>query len=117
MSNQAGLDHPAGVAIIAMNGRFPGAENLAAFWQNLCDKMVSISHFSDEELVASGIAEELLATPNYVKARGIINDIDLFDAAFFGLTPRDAELTDPQHRLLMECAWEAFEMAGYDPEK
>ena len=102
------------IAIVGMGGRFPGAENVHEFWRNLCDGVESVRFFSDEELLQSGVSPELLKHPDCVKAKAILDDIDMFDAPFFGFTPRDAEITDPQHRLFLECAWEALEDAGYD---
>jgi len=101
------------IAVIGMAGRFPGAKNLEQFWQNLCDGVESIKFFTDEELLAKGNDEELLADPNYVKAEAVLDDIEMFDASFFGFTPREASLMDPQHRLFLEHAWEALENAGY----
>ncbi|MEM6613080.1 MAG: polyketide synthase, partial [Cyanobacteria bacterium P01_C01_bin.72] len=106
-----------GVAIIGMAGRFPGAVNIEAFWQNLRDGVESLSLFKDEELLAAGIPEALVNDSNYVKVGGILEDVDLFDAAFFDLNPKEAELTDPQHRLFLETAWSALENAGYDSTK
>jgi phthiocerol/phenolphthiocerol synthesis type-I polyketide synthase E len=103
-----------GVAIIGMSGRFPGAVNIEQFWKNLCAGVESISFFSDQELENSGVPPAELRASNYVKARGVLDDIEMFDASFFGYTPREAEIIDPQHRLFLECAWEAFENAGYD---
>jgi len=103
-----------GVAIIGMSGRFPGARSVAEFWQNQLQGIEAISQFTVEELEVPN-AIELAKQPNYVKARGILCDIDLFDADFFGMLPREAELTDPQQRLFLECCWETFEDAGYDP--
>src|SRR5947209_4920334 len=97
-----------------MTGRFPGASTLEQFWDNLRNGVESISFFSDEELTEAGVPPHLLQNPKYVKARPILTDIEYFDAAFFGYSPREAELLDPQHRLFLECAWEALEMAGYD---
>ncbi len=105
-----------GIAIIGMAGRFPGAKNIDEFWHNLREGIESISRFSDEELAASGIDKEVLNQPNYVKAGAILEDIEWFDAAFFGFNPREAAMTDPQHRLFLECAWEALENAGYNSE-
>jgi acyl transferase domain-containing protein/acyl carrier protein len=105
------------IAIIGMAGRFPGAKNIAEFWQNLRDGIESISSFTDEEIIASGIASTTLQNFNYVKAGAVLDDIDLFDAAFFEINPKEAEITDPQHRLFLECAWEALEDAGYDPQR
>ncbi|MDZ8184115.1 MAG: SDR family NAD(P)-dependent oxidoreductase [Nostoc sp. ChiSLP02] len=104
------------IAIIGINGRFPGANNVERFWENLRDGVESISRFTDEELLAAGVEPSLLNDPNYVKAGSIIEGIELFDAAFFGYTPREAEITDPQHRMFLESAWEALESAGYDSE-
>ena len=105
--------HPeTGIAIIGMAGRFPGARDLDLFWQNLKAGVESVRHFSDDELDAPAA---LLATPGFVKARAIIDDVDMFDADFFGMQPREAAYTDPQHRLLLETAWQALENAGCDP--
>jgi len=106
-----------GIAVIGMSGRFPGAKTIEEFWLNLRNGVESVSFFSDEELKVSGVDPALLSHPNYVKAKAIIEDFDWFDAEFFGLNPREAELTDPQQRLFLECAWEALENAAYDPYK
>ena len=105
------------IAIIGMGGRFPGAANPDQLWQHLKERVESIRHFTDEELIAAGNDPDLVANPNYVKAQGIVGDVELFDAGFFGYNPRSAELTDPQHRVFLECAWEAMENAGYDTER
>ncbi len=105
------------IAIIAMSGRFPGARTANELWRNLVDRVESIHRFTDEELLAAGIDAEMVANPNYIKAKGILGDIEMFDASFFGHNPRSAELTDPQHRVFLECAWEALELAGYDPDR
>ncbi|HEV3192419.1 MAG TPA: type I polyketide synthase, partial [Polyangiaceae bacterium] len=104
------------MAIIGMAGRFPGAADVQTFWTNLRDGVESIHFFSDEELVAAGELPERLRAPSYVKACGRLADIDKFDAFFFGVSPRDAAVFDPQHRFFLECAWEAFEDAGYVAE-
>lgn len=104
------------IAIIGLACRFPGARSPEEFWQNIQDGVESLTCFSDDELASSGIDAELLADPNYVKVRGTLENIEYFDAAFFGYTPREAEVMDPQCRLFLECAWEALERAGYDPE-
>jgi len=104
------------LALIGMSGRFPGARSVEAFWSNIAGGVKSIRFFSDEELLAAGADPALLRRSNYVKAGTVIEDIDRFDATFFGFTPREAEIMDPQHRLFLECAWEALERAGYDPE-
>jgi amino acid adenylation domain-containing protein/non-ribosomal peptide synthase protein (TIGR01720 family) len=108
-------ERSASVAIVGMAGRFPGARDLAGFWANLAAGVESIRFFSDEELRAAGVAEETLRDPSYVKAKGFLDEAEGFDAAFFGLLPRDAELMDPQHRVFLECAWEALEDAGCEP--
>jgi acyl transferase domain-containing protein len=100
------------VAIIGMAGRFPGARNIDEFWRNLCDGVESISFFTEEELRSAGEASSVIKDPHYVGARGILEGVELFDASFFGFYPREAQLMDPQHRLFLECAWEALEDAG-----
>jgi len=103
------------LAIIGMACRFPGAENPEQFWQKLRDGEELISSFTDEELLAAGATPELLAHPDFVKAGGFMEGVELFDASFFGYSPREAELLDPQQRHFLECAWEALESAGYEP--
>ena len=100
-----------------MAARFPGADSVEAFWQNLCEGKESISRFSDEQLLASGVDAALLSHPDYVKAGGVLSEIEQFDASFFGFSPREAKTLDPQIRLFMECAWQALEHAGCNPEK
>jgi acyl transferase domain-containing protein len=107
------IDSPNAVAIIGMSGRFPGARDLGQFWQNLAGGVESVKFFSDEELLAAGVPGELVHNPEYVKAAPVLDDVDLFDARFFQFSPREATITDPQHRLMLECAWEAMEHAGY----
>jgi amino acid adenylation domain-containing protein len=104
----------AGVAIVGMSGRFPGARNVAEFWANQLAGIEGISHFSVEELDIAN-ARATAANPNYIRARAVLPDIDLFDADFFNILPREAALIDPQHRLFLECCWEALEDAGHDP--
>jgi amino acid adenylation domain-containing protein len=103
-----------GIAIVGMAGRFPGAATVAEFWKNQLAGIESISHFRVEELEVQGAAE-LARNPNYVKARSVIDGADLFDADFFGIYPREAELMDPQQRIFLECCWQALEDGGYDP--
>jgi acyl transferase domain-containing protein/thioesterase domain-containing protein/acyl carrier protein len=105
-----------GIAIIGMAGSFPGARNVTEFWRNLRDGIESITFFTDEELQAAGIEPALLNYTNYVKAKGLVEGIDLFDAEFFGFSPKEAEIMDPQQRLFLECAWEALENAGYSSD-
>lgn len=101
------------IAVIGMSGRFPGAQNIEAFWQNLRDGIESISVFTDQQLITAGVDPDTLHQPNYVRAGAVLDDIDKFDASFFGYSPREAQITDPQQRLFLECAWEALEDAGY----
>jgi acyl transferase domain-containing protein len=105
-----------GVAVIGMVGRFPGARDLDEYWRNIRDGVESITFFSDEHLQAAGIDAQTLKYPGYVKARGVVEDVDLFDAGFFGYSHRDALLMDPQQRVFLQCSWEALEAAGYDPK-
>lgn len=104
------------IAIIGMSGRFPGAKNISQFWSNLQAGIESIDFFSDEEIIGSGVEPALVKKPDYVKASGVLSDIDQFDAQFFDFSAKEAAITDPQHRLFTECAWEALENAGYDPQ-
>src|SRR5882724_5585570 len=106
-----------GIAIVGLAARFPGAPDAHAFWRNLRDGVEAISFFSGEELSAAGVDPRELADPHYVPAKGVLDGADRFDAAFFGLTPREAEVMDPQHRVFLECAWEALEDAGCDPRR
>ena len=103
-----------GIAIIGMSGRFPGARSVAEFWSNQLAGIEGISQFTVEELEIPNAAATA-ANPNYVKARSMLKDVDLFDADFFSILPKEAALIDPQHRLFLECCWEAFEDSGYDP--
>ncbi|HEX8127478.1 MAG TPA: type I polyketide synthase, partial [Pyrinomonadaceae bacterium] len=104
------------IAVIGMAGRFPGARNVEKFWENICAGRESITFFSEEELIARGVDARTLDAFGYVKAEAVLDDVELFDASFFGFTPREAETTDPQHRLFLEHAWEALESAGYEAE-
>lgn len=105
------------IAIIGMAGQFPGASNLTQYWQNLRDGVEAISFFSEEELREAGVASELLQRSDYIKAGTLLDHAEDFDASFFNITPKDAQIMDPQHRLFLECAWEALESAGYDPKQ
>uniref|UniRef100_A0A486XLP6 Malonyl CoA-acyl carrier protein transacylase n=1 Tax=Rheinheimera sp. BAL341 TaxID=1708203 RepID=A0A486XLP6_9GAMM len=101
------------VAIIGISCRFPGAENHNQYWENLRDGVESIKRFSDQELSDAGVSTEDLADPNYVKANPQLADVDKIDAQFFSMTPHEAKHTDPQHRLMLECVYNALEDAGY----
>ena len=105
------------IAIVGMAGRFPGAPNLRHFWNNLRNGVESVRRLSDEELLAAGVRPEDIANPDYVKAAPTLDGVDQFDAPFFGFSPRDASIMDPQHRHFLECTWEALESAGHPPDQ
>ncbi|MFI5957624.1 SDR family NAD(P)-dependent oxidoreductase [Cryptosporangium sp. NPDC051539] len=111
MLDQRIRDHD--IAIIAMSGRFPGAADVPSLWKNLENGVESFTTFTDEELRAAGVSEALISNPDYVKVRPVLDDVRGFDAQFFGYSPREAELADPQQRLFVECVWEALEYGGY----
>jgi len=108
--------HKQVIAIIGMSGRFPGAKNVPEFWDKIKQGVELITQFTDKELLASGISKSLLKNEKYVKAKGYLPNIDQFDTNFFNFNPNEARITDPQQRLFLECAWEAFEDAGYNPK-
>jgi len=110
MSNE--LDH---VAIVGMAARLPGAPHLGQFWENLAAGVESITRYSRDELLEAGNRAEEIDHPEYVPVRGALTGTDLFDAAYFGYSAREAELIDPQQRIFLECAHEALEDAGLDP--
>ena len=105
------------IAIVGMACRFPGAHTVEAFWRNLRDGVESLTELSDDELLAAGVRADEMARDAYVRRASVIDGIEDFDAPFFGYTPLEASIMDPQQRLFLECAWEAFEQAGYDPER
>ncbi len=107
---------PGAIAVIGMAGRFPGANTPDALWELVRHGREAIRALSDAELRAAGVPDELLANPGYVRAAATLDGMDEFDAGFFGFSPRDAAIMDPQHRHFLECAWEALESAGYTPE-
>jgi phthiocerol/phenolphthiocerol synthesis type-I polyketide synthase E len=116
-ANRDDLQDSPDVAVIGIAGRFPKAGTVQEFWRNLCDGVESISFYSDEELLSFGFDQGVVQDPNFVKAASAIENFDKFDASFFGYSPREAELLDPQHRIFLECAWEALESAGCDPDR
>ncbi|WP_222870843.1 non-ribosomal peptide synthetase/type I polyketide synthase, partial [Micromonospora sp. MP36] len=103
------------IAVVGMACRFPGARTLDEYWHNIRAGVESVQEFTVEEMLADGADPSRLDDPAYVRAGTYLPGIDEFDAAFFGITPREAQTLDPQHRLLLECAWHALEHAGYDP--
>ena len=104
------------IAIVGLACRFPGARNADQFWQNLENGLESVAFFSDEELKSSGVSAHLLDDPRYVRAKAVVDEIEFFDASFFGFSPREAQILDPQHRFFLECAWEALENSGYSAQ-
>ncbi len=104
------------VAVISMSGRFPGANSIDELWEVLKAGKETTTFFTDDEL-AQSIPQSLKDNPNYVKARGVVADVKGFDAAFFGITPKMAEIMDPQQRMFLEISWEALERSGYVPGK
>ncbi len=107
-----------GIAIIGMAGRFPGAEGIEELWANLVAGRETVTLFTDAELAESGSDPAALRRMGrYVPARGVLRDADCFDAAFFGIHPKEAEVMDPQHRVFLEASWTALERAGYPPSR
>jgi acyl transferase domain-containing protein len=104
------------IAIIGLAARLPGAADVDQFWSNLRSGVESVTTFNDDQLLSAGVDPALLNLSNYVKAGVLLDGIETFDASFFGYTPREAELLDPQHRIFLECAWEALESSGYQPD-
>ncbi len=103
------------IAIVGMAAHLPGAENVQAYWRNLRDGVESIRTLTREELLAAGEAPHLIDRPDYVPAAAVLDGFERFDAEFFGLSPKEAAIMDPQHRQFLECAWEAMEQAGHVP--
>lgn len=115
---RAGDASPLGepIAVVAMAGRFPGAGDIEAFWRNLCEGRDTISRFAPGE-IDPGVPADERNDPAYVAARGVVDGVELFDAAFFGISPKEAELMDPQQRVFMELCWECLERAGHVPDR
>ena len=105
------------IAVIGLSCRFPGADHAEAFWRNLRDGVCSIHSFSDAELQQAGIPADIYHRDDYVKAGAILDHVDQFDAAFWGISKREAVYMDPQHRLFLEACWQALEDAGYPPSQ
>ena len=114
MSNDPDQDNK--IAIIGQAARLPSAHNVAQFWDMLDAGRIGTTQLSDEALLAAGVSRAKLADPNYVKAANIMPDMECFDAGFWGFSPKEASILDPQHRHFLECAYEAFEDAGHMPE-
>ena len=105
------------IAIVGMAARLPGARNVREYWRNLVDGVESIQRFSDEELLAAGESSTRLKRPNYVPASGALQDMEMFDGEFFGFSPKESAIVDPQHRHFLEVCWEALEDASVMPER
>ncbi|MFM1873577.1 MAG: Phthiocerol/phenolphthiocerol synthesis polyketide synthase type PpsE [Planctomycetota bacterium] len=103
------------IAVIGMAARLPDAPTIGEFWRNLVTGKESVRAFGDEELSARGVAAKTLRDPRYVKSGVVLDGFDEFDAEFFGFSPQEAAIMDPQHRVFLECAWEAIEDAGHPP--
>jgi len=113
---ETSLDEGA-VAIIGLAGRFPGVHTVDTFWRNIQQGKEAITFLTDEQIRTARVPEEEFQHPDSVRACSPLADIEYFDASFFGYTPREAQLMDPQQRLFLECAWTALEHAGYDPDR
>jgi len=105
------------IAIVGMAGRFPGAPDVDELWRRVAAGEDCLDDFDDDELRAAGVSAAALANPDYVRRNGVLADLEMFDAGFFGIGSRDADIMDPQHRHFMECAWEALETSGHVPER
>ena len=118
MTHQLATPRVDSIAIVGMAGRFPGANTVSQYWKNLRDGVESLRPYTDEEL--EGHSDEQAppqANAHFVQAGAAVEGAELFDAQFFGIYPKEAELMDPQHRLFLESSWHALEDAGYDPNR
>ncbi|GAB5405599.1 MAG: type I polyketide synthase [Aureliella sp.] len=106
-----------GIAIVGMANRYPGAETPDEFWRNVRDGVESVARYTDEQLAERGVRQSLLRNPSYVKAGCPLDHVEDFDPEFFGFSPKEAAILDPQHRQFYECCWEAIERAGHAPSK
>ena len=105
------------IAIVGMAAHLPGAADAGEFWRNLCAGVESIRHLDEDALLAAGESPARMARPNYVPAAAPLDGFERFDAEFFGFSPKEAAILDPQHRQFLEVAWEALEDAGHPPER
>ncbi|TCK22284.1 type I polyketide synthase [Pseudonocardia endophytica] len=106
-----------GIAVVGMAGRFPGAPGVTDLWRTICAGESGITRFTEEELRAAGVPQELIDDPDYVRAGAVVDGVEDFDADFFGIGSTEAQIIDPQHRLFLEHCWEALEDAGCDPSR
>jgi len=111
--NHSFISNSEPIAIIGMSLQFPGAQTPPEFWENLKNGKESIRFFSEEELVEAGVEPELIASPNYIRGTGTLENVENFDAEFFSYTPSDAKWIDPQQRIFLETAYHALESSGY----
>ncbi|AZL60489.1 SDR family NAD(P)-dependent oxidoreductase [Tabrizicola piscis] len=112
----AGLD-AADIAIVGMAAHLPGAADIATYWANLRDGRTAVRRLTEEELQAAGESAAMLRNPAYVPYAALLDGFDRFDADFFGFSPKEAAILDPQHRQFLEVTWEALEAAGHPPER
>ncbi len=104
------------IAIVGLSVNVPGAGDAAAYWDNLKNGIASIARLDEETLLAAGEDPARMADANYVPAAAPLDGFDMFDAEFFGFSPKEAAILDPQHRKFLEVAWSAMEDAGHPPE-
>src|SRR6056297_1530180 len=114
MKDHNGPEH--GIAIVGRAGRLSGVRNVSEFWDMLAEGRAATRFLSDGDLLAAGVSRRMLTDPDYVKAANILPGMESFDAGFWGFSPRDAQVLDPQHRHFLETSWEALEDAGHMPE-
>jgi len=117
MEDRTNTAAPEGIAIVGMSGRFPGANSVELFWHNLMQGVDSVCTFREDELEYSVATNDAIEQgQKFIRARGVLDGVDMFDAEFFGMYPKEVQMIDPQHRLFLECAWEALESAGHASE-
>ncbi|MEM7260749.1 MAG: SDR family oxidoreductase [Planctomycetota bacterium] len=113
--NEAEPNHD--IAVVGMAARVPGADDVDRFWAQLVSGTESIVDLDEETLRSAGVTDAEIADPNYVRRAPLLSAVDLFDASFFGLSPKEAAIMDPQHRIFLETAWEALERSAHDPAR
>lgn len=112
MSHDAMSAYEGRIAVIGMAGRFPGAADVGAFWENVAQGRPGLRDLTEADLRGAGVDPRWIDHPQYVRTAAALDDVYRFDAGLFGISPREAELMDPQHRLFLETCWEALEHAG-----
>src|SRR5690606_7573303 len=105
------------IAIVGVTARVPGANSADVFWANLVAGKESVLRLTTQELLDAGEDAQTIAGKNYIPVAAFLEQMEYFDADFFGFSPKEAAILDPQHRHFLECAWEALEDAGHPPEK